>query len=55
MFSLVVDVLERIVHSGSNLEQNYEGQILMNSILSFDFVLNIHLMKNILEITNDLF
>ena len=54
MFSSVVDVLETIVDSGSNSEQKYEAQILINSILSFDFVFNMHLMKNILGITNDL-
>ncbi|KAL0559150.1 hypothetical protein IC582_003740 [Cucumis melo] len=54
MFSSVFDVLETIVDSGSNSEQKYEAQILMNSILSFDFVFNMHLKKNILGITNDL-
>ncbi|XP_050935178.1 uncharacterized protein LOC127143921 [Cucumis melo] len=54
IFSSVVDVLEIIVDSGSNSEQKYEAQILMTSILSFDFVFNIDLMKNILGITNDL-
>ncbi|XP_008460471.2 uncharacterized protein LOC103499273 [Cucumis melo] len=54
MFSSVVDVLETIVDSGSNSEQKYEAQILTTSILSFDFVFNMHLMKNILGITNDL-
>ncbi|KAL4035822.1 hypothetical protein IC575_004529 [Cucumis melo] len=54
MFSSVVDVLETIVDDGSNSEQKYEAQILINSILSFDFVFNMHLMKNILGITNDL-
>ena len=54
MFSSIVDVLETIVHNGSNSEQKYEARILMNSILSFDFVFNMHLMKNILGIINDL-
>ncbi|XP_016902101.2 uncharacterized protein LOC107991537 [Cucumis melo] len=54
MFSSVVDVLETIMDSGSNSEQKYEARILMTSILLFDFVFNMHLMKNILGITNDL-
>ena len=54
MFSSVFDVLETIVDSGSNSEQKYEAQILMNSILSFDFVFNMHLMKNTLGITTNL-
>ncbi|KAL0545829.1 hypothetical protein IC582_015725 [Cucumis melo] len=55
MFSSVVDVFETIVDSGSNSEQKYETQILTTSILSFDFVFNMHLMENILGIINDLF
>ena len=54
MFSSIVDVLETIVHNGSNSEQKFDSQILMNSILSVDFIFNMHLMKNILGITNDL-
>ncbi|XP_050945158.1 uncharacterized protein LOC127150698 [Cucumis melo] len=54
MFFSVVDVLETIVDSRSNSEQKYEAQILMTSIFSFDFVFNMHLMKNILGIPNDL-
>ena len=37
-----------------NSEQKYEAQILMNLILLLDFVFNIHLMKNMLGITNEL-
>ena len=50
MFSSIVNVLETIVDSGSSSEQKYEAHILMNSILSFDFIFNMHLMKNRVEV-----
>ena len=53
MFSDVVDVLEIIKEDGLS-DQKVEAQSIMRSILSFEFVFALHLMKNILEITNEL-
>ena len=54
MFSSIVDVLEIIVEDGSSLEQRGEAFGLLDSVQSFDFVFNLHLMRNILGITNEL-
>ena len=53
MFSAVIDVLEIIEEDGMS-DQKIEAQFIMRSILSFEFVFALHLMKNILEITNEL-
>ena len=53
MFSAVVDVLEIIEEDGLS-DQKVEARSIMRSILSFEFVFALHLMKNILEITNEL-
>ena len=53
MFSVVVDVLEIIEEDGI-FDQKVEALSIMRSILFFEFVFALHLMKNILEITNDL-
>ncbi|XP_028062659.1 zinc finger MYM-type protein 1-like [Camellia sinensis] len=52
MFSTVIDVLEMISEDGSNAKQRAEANILFDSIQSFEFVFNLHLMKTILAITN---
>ena len=54
MFSSIVDVLEIVVEIDISLEQRGEACGLLDSIHSFDFVFNLHLMKNILGITNEL-
>ena len=54
MFSSIVDVLEIVVEDGISLEQRGEACGLLDSIHSFDFAFNLHLMKNILGITNEL-
>ncbi|XP_057471022.1 uncharacterized protein LOC130759834 [Actinidia eriantha] len=54
MFSAVIDVLEMISEDGSNSEQRAEANVLLHSIQSFGFVFNLHLMRAILGITNDL-
>ena len=54
MFSPVIDVLEIMKDNGLTSEQRAEACALLNSIQSFDFVFSLHLMKNILGITNDL-
>ena len=53
MFFVVVDVLEIIEEDGIS-DQKVEAQSIIRSILSFEFVFTLHLMKNILEITNEL-
>ena len=54
MFSPVIDVLEIVEDNGLTSEQRAEACALLNSIQSFDFVFSLHLIKNILGITNDL-
>ncbi|XP_028091965.1 uncharacterized protein LOC114292255 [Camellia sinensis] len=54
MFSTVIDVLEMILEDRSNSEQRVEASILLDSIQSFEFVFNLHLMKTILAITSEL-
>ena len=53
MFSTVIDVLEIIEEDGLS-NQKVESRFIMKSILSFEFVFALHLMKNILWITNEL-
>ena len=53
MFSAVVDVLEIIEEDGL-FDKKVEARSIMRSILSFEFVFALHVMKNILRITNDL-
>ena len=52
MFSAVVDVLEIIEKDGLS-DQKVEVRSIIRSILSFEFVSALHLMKNILGITNE--
>ncbi|XP_028081111.1 zinc finger MYM-type protein 1-like [Camellia sinensis] len=54
MFSTVINVLEMISEDGSNSEQRAEANVLLDSIQSFEFVFNLHLMKTILAITMEL-
>ncbi|XP_016164910.1 zinc finger MYM-type protein 1-like [Arachis ipaensis] len=54
IFSSVVEVLEVIEEDGNNLEQRVEACQLLNHIQSFEFVFNLHLMKSILGVTNEL-
>ena len=51
MFSVVVDVFE-IIEEDDISDQKVEIQSIIRPILSFEFVFTLHLMKNILEITN---
>ena len=53
MFPVVVDVLEIIEEDGRS-DQKVEARSIMRSILSFEFVFTLHLIKNILGITNEL-
>jgi hypothetical protein len=54
MFSSVIDTVEDIVKDSLNSEQRAETNILIQSLQTFDFALNLHLMKNVLRITNEL-
>ncbi|XLR08215.1 hypothetical protein S83_036153, partial [Arachis hypogaea] len=47
-------VLEVIEEDGNNPEQRAEACQLLNHIQSFEFVFNLHLMKSILGVTNEL-
>ena len=53
MFYAVVDVIEIIEEDGLS-DQKVEVRSIMKSILSFEFVFALHLMKNILGVTNKL-
>ena len=53
MFFAVIDVLEIIEEDGFS-DQKVEARSIMRSILSFEFIFTLHLMKNILCITNEL-
>ena len=53
LFSIVVDILE-IIEEDCLSDQKVEAQSIMKSILSFEFVFVLHLMKNIFGITNEL-
>nr|XP_025694449.2 zinc finger MYM-type protein 1-like [Arachis hypogaea] len=54
LFSSVVNVLEYVEEDGNNSEQRAEACHLLNFIQSFEFIFNLHLMKNILGVTNEL-
>ncbi|CAN6686775.1 unnamed protein product [Malus baccata var. baccata] len=54
MFSSILDVLEVIADDGVSSQQRCEANNLLVSMQSFDFVFNLHLMKDILGITNEL-
>ena len=53
MFSAIVDVLE-IIEEDDLSNQKIEARSIVRSIISFEFVIALHLMKNILRITNEL-
>ena len=53
MFFAVVDVLE-IIEEDDIFNQKVEVLSIMRSILFFEFVFALHLIKNILGITNEL-
>ncbi|XP_058187974.1 uncharacterized protein LOC131304658 [Rhododendron vialii] len=54
MFASVIGVLEIVEEDGTYLEQRLEATSLLESMQSFEFILYLHLMRTILEITNDL-
>ncbi|XP_017235240.1 uncharacterized protein LOC108209045 [Daucus carota subsp. sativus] len=54
MFSSIIYVLDVIVEDGTNSEQNGQACALLALIQSFEFVFDLHLMKRLLALTNDL-
>ena len=54
IFPSVIEVLEIIIDDGSNNEQRYEANNLLGFMQSFEFVFNLHLMRTILGVTNEL-
>ena len=53
MFFAIVDVLE-ITKEAGLFDQKFEVRSILRSIKSFEFIFTLHLMKNILGITNKL-
>ena len=45
MFSSIIDAVEYIVEDDLNSEQSAEANILIQSLQTFDFAFNFHLMK----------
>ena len=54
IFSSIIKVLEKVADNGSNYEQRYEANTLLEFMQSFDFIFSLYLMKNILGNTNEL-
>jgi len=54
VYSAIVDVLEIIKDDGSNVDQRVETNGLLHLIKDFDFAFILHLMKNVLGISNEL-
>ena len=54
MYSSIIDVLEIIKEDGSNADQRAEANGLLYLLEDFDFAFTLHLMKNVLGISNEL-
>ena len=54
ILALVIDVLEVVEEDGLHLKQRAEACVLINVLQSFDFAFNLHLIKNVLGIANEL-
>jgi hypothetical protein len=54
MFSSIIDTVEDIVEDGLYSEQRAEVNILIQSLQTFEFAFNLHLMKSVLGITNEI-
>ncbi|XP_058783055.1 uncharacterized protein LOC131657706 [Vicia villosa] len=54
LFPSVCDVLDIILKDSLSAEQRVETRQLLNTLQSFEFIFKLHLMRNILGITNDL-
>ena len=54
MFSSVIDVIETIIEDGLDSNQRAEENILIGLLETFEFVFNLHLMKGVLGISDEL-
>nr|XP_023896645.1 uncharacterized protein LOC112008552 [Quercus suber] len=54
MFSSVIDVIETIVEDDLDSDQRAEASILIGLLQTFEFVFDLHLMKGVLGISNEL-
>jgi len=54
IFSSIVDVLDFVIVDDSNSEQKEEARSLLKVLQSSDLALRLHLMRDILGITNEL-
>ncbi|XP_008221694.2 PREDICTED: uncharacterized protein LOC103321637 [Prunus mume] len=54
MFSSVIDVLEVIAEFGLDSEQKSKARVLLGPLQSFGFIFSLHMMINILRITDDM-
>ncbi|KAG4387320.1 hypothetical protein GLYMA_11G176303v4 [Glycine max] len=54
MYSSIIDVLEIIKEDGSNADQRAKANGLLHLLEDFDFAFTLHLMKNVLGISNEL-
>ena len=54
MYSSIIDVLEIIKEDGSNVDQRAKANGLLHLLEDFDFAFTLHLMKNVLGISNEL-
>ena len=54
MFSFVIDVIETIIEDGLDSNQRVEENILIGLLETFEFVFNLHLMKGVLGISDEL-
>ena len=54
MFSSVIDVIETIIEDGLDSDQRAEGNILIGLLQTFEFVFDLHVMKGVLGIRNEL-
>jgi hypothetical protein len=54
MFFSIINTVEDIIENGLNSKQKVEANILIQSLQTFDFAFNLHLMKNVMEIINEL-
>ncbi|KAH1192999.1 Zinc finger MYM-type protein 1 [Glycine max] len=54
MYSSIIDVLEIIKEDESNADQKAEANGLLHLLEDFDFAFTLHLMKNVLGISNEL-
>ena len=54
MFSSIIDVIESIIEDGLYSNQRVEANILIGLLQTFEFVFDLHLMKGVLGISNEL-